>query len=325
MSIDTERDEDREDLEDLAPEADDEAPPESGVFDSGADDDDHRDDDVDEAAQARAEKEREFAEFRARSMGWRPKEEWRGPPDQWKDATAFVKVADERAPLLRKEVEKLASDGMAMRRALQEMARNNRQLHEQLAQTQVTTLESQIRQAEELGDTKTVAELAQKLGEQRAVAQSRKQQAEAAERQQNTVNPDEIPAFRQWQARNPWYGQDQALTNYANTVAAQQAAQKYSPHDPEFYESATRMVAAYAAANSIPIAIVDERRAPAQPAARAQAGPQGESAIRRGTGSRVAKKGWNDIHPDERSIGRELIKSGAFKNEAEYAAAYWSE
>jgi len=313
---DTERE--AEDLENLAPEADDEAPPESGVFDSGADDDDGAPD-VDEAAQARAEKEREFAEFRARSMGWRPKEEWHGPADQWKDASAFVKVADERAPLLRKEVEKLTSDGMAMRRALQEMARNNRQLHEQIAQAQATTLESQMRQAEEIGDTKTVAELAQKLGEQRAVQQARKAQAEAAERQQNTVNPDEIPAFRQWHAKNPWYGQDQDLTDYANTVAARQAAQKYSPHDPEFYESAARMVAAYAATQGKAIN--------PQPAARAQAGPQGESAIRRTApnGSRVAKKGWNDISGPERDIGRELIKSGVFKNEAEYAKEYWSE
>ena len=38
-------------------------------------------------------------ESRARAQGWRPKDEFKGPPDKWKDAATFVEVADQFMPV----------------------------------------------------------------------------------------------------------------------------------------------------------------------------------------------------------------------------------
>ena len=44
-----------------------------------------------------------YEEKRARAMGWRPKEEFKGDPDKWVDAAQFADNADKSLPLAKAE------------------------------------------------------------------------------------------------------------------------------------------------------------------------------------------------------------------------------
>lgn len=45
-------------------------------------------------------------ETKARRLGWRPKDQFRGDPDQWVDADEFVRRGEEQVPLLRENLRK---------------------------------------------------------------------------------------------------------------------------------------------------------------------------------------------------------------------------
>ena len=69
-------------------------------------------------------------ESRARAMGWVPKDQFRGPAENWRDAGEFVRRGEEELPILRerlrsttREIERMNSDfqqriDMLTRRAL---------------------------------------------------------------------------------------------------------------------------------------------------------------------------------------------------------------
>lgn len=49
-------------------------------------------------------------ETRARVMGWKPLEEYRGPPHAWRDAAAFVERGETELPIMRQQNRKLTQD-----------------------------------------------------------------------------------------------------------------------------------------------------------------------------------------------------------------------
>src|SRR3990172_1202109 len=46
------------------------------------------------------------ADEEAISLGWKPKEDWKGPEDGWKDAETFLKDGEKMAGFVRKRLEK---------------------------------------------------------------------------------------------------------------------------------------------------------------------------------------------------------------------------
>jgi hypothetical protein len=44
-------------------------------------------------------------EEEARSLGWKPKEDWKGPPDDWKDAEAFLEFGEKNASFANKRAD----------------------------------------------------------------------------------------------------------------------------------------------------------------------------------------------------------------------------
>ena len=49
-------------------------------------------------------------ETKAREMGWKPLEEFKGNPDNWRDAEVFVERGEEILPIVRKDNEKLRAE-----------------------------------------------------------------------------------------------------------------------------------------------------------------------------------------------------------------------
>src|ERR1700675_3488942 len=52
----------------------------------------------------------EEVQRQARDMGWQPKEQWKGNPDNWVDAPEFVKRGETFAPFLQHERKRLKTD-----------------------------------------------------------------------------------------------------------------------------------------------------------------------------------------------------------------------
>ena len=259
-------------------------------------------------------------ERRARAMGWRPKDEWQGPPAVWKDADAFVDFADQRMPALRKENERFAGDINVMRQAMQDMLKQNRQLQERVGQIGTATLRQAHQAAMDEGDVDKATKIAKRMGAEEAAQAWQKQQTERQESQATQVpeqNPDELPAFKNWQSQNNWYGADQARTQYAESIAAD-VAKIHNADTYAFYDTIGREVERkFGPANP-----GNAQPAPAQ-TQRAAYAPQGESTVRRASNG-TAKPGWNSLPAEARSIGEDLVQRGVM-NRAEYVTAYFKD
>ena len=297
-------------------------PDDGGVFDSEVEVDFNASEDVaPEADPAPAESTVDpIVERRARAMGWRPKDEWQGPSAVWKDADAFVDFADQRMPALRKENEKFAGDINAMREAMQGILKQNRQLQERVGQIGTATLKQAHQAAMDEGDFDKATKIAKRMGAEEAAQAWQKQQAERHESQAAQVpeqNPDELPAFKNWQSQNNWYGADQARTQYAESIAAD-VAKIHNADTYAFYDTIGREVERKFG----PVNPGNAQPAPAQ-AQRAAYAPQGESTVRRASNG-TAKPGWNSLPAEARSIGEDLVQRGVM-NRAEYVTAYFKD
>lgn len=109
------------------------------------------------------------AEARARRMGWYPKDEFHGRPEDWIPAEKFIERAEREAPILRENLKRLD------RRAASAEAK---------ADAAQRKLDEAISRLDEMGEAldsmRAVATTAEKRGYERAVAQLKKEAKEAA-------------------------------------------------------------------------------------------------------------------------------------------------
>lgn len=102
-------------------------------------------------------------EDRARAMGWKPKHEYRGPPERWTDAATFLARGEEELPILRDQ---------------------NRRMSERLARLdpELETMRATIaEQRQAIRDAVELARRADDRGYQRALLELKTQQREAVE------------------------------------------------------------------------------------------------------------------------------------------------
>ena len=112
-------------------------------------------------------------EQKATSMGWQPKENWKGNPDNWVDAAEFVKRGETFVPFLQHQRKRLQSDLDAEKQARQRIERelaetrasveDLKKFSESMAQERQERRKVEIGQelkvAREAGDDVRVAEL----------------------------------------------------------------------------------------------------------------------------------------------------------------------
>lgn len=142
-------------------------------------------------------------EQQARQEGWVPADEWKGDPDQWRDAETFVQRGREAAPILasknrklvdevdslKSEVAKLRSASDEFRKVANESIERSRQERDQA----INQLEQQRAKAITEGDGNKV------LATERQIAQLRSEQPQPASQDQwNTQAVN-------WAQANQWY------------------------------------------------------------------------------------------------------------------------
>jgi hypothetical protein len=168
---------------------------------------------------------------RARAMGWRPKEEFRGPPERWVDAEKFIDVAEQEVPVLRERLNSMTTQFARTERELKEVK-------DALGETKQVL--NDFREFASLGEKRAYERALKELQAKRDVAVAhadvethREVQAEIEELQRTAKPatpaktetreeqppqrrlPDPDPVVTAWVSANPWFTSDPVLNALA--------------------------------------------------------------------------------------------------------------
>lgn len=267
-------------------------------------------------------------ESRARANGWVPKEEFRGNPDQWRDAAEFVRRGEEELPILRERNKALAARLEQMERNFSDRIERLDRMNTLALQKQRETLEDSyraaMREAVANGDVQRYdqlnrdlqvqlqnnnREIAEVIHAQRpAQVQNGAPQPVPGQPQQPNPAAYADPAIQAWWSRNRWMESDRELAQVAAIYSSKM--ERENPHwtITENLEATER----YIKQQRYP-----DRFKPARPAS-----VEGGSRVPSNTSR---KRGASDLPADARAQADKFIKEGLYKSRDEYAQDYFAQ
>lgn len=232
----------------------------------------------------------------ARKRGWVPKEEYRGRPEDWQDATSFL----DRNSSLQKDVrelsERLLSKDEEYEARIARMEAANERIIQGEREKLARELEAAKRQAAELGDLDEYDRVRNEEAAhyKRMVEDERRQEAE----RRPARKPDLLPETQEWIRRNSWFNENQHMQNIALN----------------FYNEALEGLPANKD-ESKRLAYVEKKMAHVYPD---KFGQGQHSAVEGGRRSSAVKPAIHTLSAAERNACNKYIKMGLIKNEAEY-------
>lgn len=189
------------------------------------------------AGGAKPEVDQGDLEARARRMGWRPKDEFRGDPSRWTDAKSFIDKGETELPILRDryralddrfartetELKGTRDELKAVKtglddatKVLQEFREFSRKSEERAYLRAKAELEQRMFSASEAADVATVrqvkAEL-DRLEEARPQPEPARAATPAVEKKPDVPPVD--PAVQQWIGENEWFNRDTTMRDVA--------------------------------------------------------------------------------------------------------------
>ena len=159
-------------------------------------------------------------EAEAREQGWKPLSEFKGPDDKWTDPRTFVEKGEKISGILKSRLDRQEQQIAELRKANKEYGDYQRSLRDKdraAAERRIAELEAQRAEAITNGDGTQFTMLDREITQVRA-------DIDSAPPVQNGYGPD---VETQWVQENPWYGQDQALTAFADGVTGMVEAEGY--------------------------------------------------------------------------------------------------
>ena len=152
----------------------------------------------------------EEAESKARSLGWRPKDEFNGDDDKFTDAKTFLDKANNNIPMLRENAKKIDAKNRqleeqikAMNEKLQALTKRADEADREGYNRAVREIEARQRKAVSEGDIDEYDNL-QKQKESLGVRQT-------PETPNQTISMQEQIAIQVFESQNPWFRQDPEL------------------------------------------------------------------------------------------------------------------
>lgn len=159
----------------------------------------------------------------ARKFGWVPKEEFKGNPDEWRDADAFLKKGREINGFLRKDLDKLRgknseleSQLAEMKSVMQEFRKFHQETEERAYKKALDELKAEKKAALTEGDGDRAVEIDERI-ESLKEERTKKVTTESEVKPQQEFKPD--PTFLSWAEDNRWYNTDRELTEFADDYA----------------------------------------------------------------------------------------------------------
>jgi hypothetical protein len=171
-------------------------------------------------------------EQRARNMGWRPRNEFRGDQERWLPAEEFVDRGERMLPLLQERnraADRIITDLQArveqQGQTLQEMLESTRRAEQAGYRRAMNELQQQRHRAVETGDMaafQAVEQAMRELGPPPPEARPQEPQRPS----QAPPPPNQDPVILAWVQNNPWFKNDK-VANVAMIAAMQQAELEY--------------------------------------------------------------------------------------------------
>ena len=161
-------------------------------------------------------------ESEASQLGWVPKDEYRGDPDNWRDAKEFVEYGEKILPIVRSNNKTLQSE---LKNTKAEMLRL-RETMQQFADHHKKTAEREYAKAEKQFEAKLKKIKAQQTqaANDGDVTKFQELENEREELEGNKPEkPDEVPQgpppeFVEWVGENTWYEEDAELKEEADLI-----------------------------------------------------------------------------------------------------------
>lgn len=160
-------------------------------------------------------------EDRAREMGWRPKEEFKGDEARWVDAESFVKKGEEVLPIVNARAKKLEAANEAMKAELADMKKTFGEFKQYHSKTETRAYERAMR---DLETRQAEAVEANDLTEVRKITKEMtdlSKDVRTDDQGDPYATPDHAKALSQFQADNAWFMSDPVMTASANVIANQ--------------------------------------------------------------------------------------------------------
>lgn len=166
-------------------------------------------------------------EEEAKHQGWAPKEEWKGPEEDWIDAETFVKRGKEINPILKKNNERLLRelDGTKkqmeeLRKATEEFRTYQKTQTEQKVsalQEEIKTLREEKKLAITSGDGERVVAIDEKIDD---IKEQQQQVKETVKEEKQAPAAEPVPPeMQEWLDKNFWYKNDVRMAAAANVIA----------------------------------------------------------------------------------------------------------
>lgn len=190
----------------------------------------------------------------ARTMGWTPKDKFKGDPDKWVDAEEFVEKGRHVMPILlennkrmRKElltrdqkIDNLQKAVESSQAALKALEKHYTAANKRAVETAKVQLREQIRQAREEGDVDTELTLTDQLDDLKHAKPDPIIPEETPDDESNKPKLD--PSFLAWKEENPWFEQDKKRTKTILRIAEDLRDEGTDLTGREFFDECTRIL-----------------------------------------------------------------------------------
>lgn len=189
----------------------------------------------------------EEVQQRAREMGWTPREQWRGNPEGWIDATEYVRRGEQVMPILQANLRKTEAELAALRRkdqqreaalqaateSIQVLTNLSTEQSRQAAKEKRRELLRQQAAARTAGDADTEIDLGEQIadvtaqinaapvgegGETKPNGKGKVIKPAATTQQPPANDPINDPEYQAWAGANPWFGVDRRKTAMATAI-----------------------------------------------------------------------------------------------------------
>lgn len=239
----------------------------------------------------------ENEETKALARGWKPKESWQGPEEDWIDARTFNRNQSyfDKIASQNKKIAKLTQ-------TLSAMQEHHKKVFEASYQKALRDLKSQKLEAVKEGNVEAVIAIDEQLEQV-----NDKFKTEAAKF--DTTNTNVSPDFVEWIKDNNWYHENDVLHRYADKVGYDYVKKHPEASDMEVYEHVRERVE-----EKFPEEFGGTISVQTQP--RTKQAPAVEGANR--TPARAYKQ-KTALDDNEQRIMKQLIRSGVM-TEQEYMA-----
>src|SRR5271166_5080363 len=163
-------------------------------------------------------------ETRALSMGWLPKEQWRGAEGNWIDAEAFVTRGETFVPYLKANNRKLESRVEELSARLAELSKNsqeqidalrqyNNEFNKERVERQRKSIVAGIKEARDAGDVDREEDLREQLADTKKALEESDKKVVPKEGEQPRLAPTKEvqEAFEGFRAQHSWYDEDHMM------------------------------------------------------------------------------------------------------------------